>query len=166
MPPQRRPLSRIVRSMAIGKLSWNHRRCFFAMACFTGPMTMGFSRTFTRHPEQSFAAYRFPGTLLCQGIVNAWIASCPSTADGRHDQSLHAPLRHQTNLRVHSNEVCRALINAHPETILFADSPSNARERYSLLIELADWQKIPQQFDAVELQSLDARVACRLRPTK
>ncbi len=132
-------------------------------ACFTGPLTMGFSRTFTRSPVETFAAYRFPPVMLCRQLVEAWNVACPTRHFESPPQSAWPRIQHSTTLRVHSNEVCRALINAQPEVVMFADSMATVRQEYALLLELADAQRIPQQFGVMELRGLDTRVACRLR---
>ncbi|MCC9608604.1 hypothetical protein LOC68_09435 [Blastopirellula sp. JC732] len=136
-------------------------------ACFTGPTTLGFSRTFTREPDQSFAAYQFPDNLLEPTITQAWMESCPSgnlTANGsRSPERRHVMPPQETPLRVHSNEVCRALINSNPSEIMFACTPQEARERFELLLELADSQNIPQLFSVKDLASLNVQVACTLR---
>ena len=139
-------------------------------ACFTGPTTLGFSRTFTREPGQCFAAYRFPRDLLESTITRAWVESCPieSMASWRRRVSYTPDKRPSvggtnTRLRVHSNEVCRALINSNPEEILFRCSQEDARERYDLLIELADSQDIPQRFLVNDLAGLSTQVACTLQ---
>ena len=132
-------------------------------ACFTGPTTLGFSRTFTQFPDRQFAAYRFSPSLLCDSMVTAWKHSCPLPSGTYHRESVIARTRHKTPLRIHSNEVCRAMINSQPEVVMFADPPPIARKAYSLLIELADALDIPQRYDVTELSRLNTRVACALR---
>ncbi|MBF0573311.1 MAG: hypothetical protein HQK69_06075, partial [Desulfamplus sp.] len=68
----------------------------------------------------------------------------------------------ETDLRVHSNEVCRAFINAAPENLLFADDKSFAQENFSLLLELAEQRKIPAEFNVKYLRDLKTRAACKL----
>jgi hypothetical protein len=132
-------------------------------ACFTGPTTLGFSRTFTRGVDQTFAAYKFPPSLLYESIVSVWQQSCPIQTRPQTPVNRQLTNRIQTTLRLHSNEVCRALINANPQQLLFADSDLIAQQKYSLLIELANKQGVPQKYNATELHSLYAHVACSLR---
>lgn len=139
-------------------------------ACFTGPTTLGFSRTFTREPGQCFAAYRFPRELLEPTLTQTWIESCPTENRlASHRPAFDWPNKKRsagmtnTPLRVHSNEVCRALINSCPGEILFACPIETAREHYDLLLELADSQDIPQRFSVSDLADLQAEVACTLR---
>ena len=137
---------------------------FSPSACFTGPTTLGFSRTFFQSAEEVFSAYRFPGELLEPRFINAWQAATPEPAEPSMTQFSHTePIEHDTPLRLHSNEVCRALINSNPETLLFAGSPHEARRKFAFLLALADSQNIPQQFDVASLRPISAEVACTLR---
>lgn len=138
-------------------------------ACFTGPTTLGFSRTFTRCPGQSFGTFQFPRTYLEPDITRAWIESCPTRAGSQGRLTIsdlgcnYRPHHNSSKLiRLHSNEVCRALINSNPDEVLFACSRKVARSRYDLLLELADSQNIPQRFNVSGLLDLGAIVACTL----
>jgi hypothetical protein len=136
-------------------------------AFFTGPTTLGFSRTFTQSTGQPLAAYRFPPDMLQKQMVDNWLRThdmpprfvddCKANTDAMRS------VQHNTPLRVHSNEVCRALINSHPEVLYFQHSKAHARDHYELLLEFADSQKVPQRFDVSTLNSIDASVACSLR---
>lgn len=146
-----------------------HRDILSPTACYTGPMTLGFSRTFTRSDKQCFAAYRFPIDLLQPTVTQAWIRSCPidMQVNPVGKRSNHLPRNAKkwtslTPLRVHSNEVCRALINSNPTEIFFACSKAEAQYRYDLLLELADNQSIPQKFSVRHLSTIRAEVACSL----
>ncbi len=139
-------------------------------ACFTGPTTLGFSRTFTREDNGIFAAFEFPPELQVAEIVEVWQRSCPPrlsyeseplTRDGEADAAKPIP-NASTPLRLHSNEVCRALINSQPERLMFACFKSEAISRYDLLIELADSLNIPQVFEQSNLSQWNAQVACSL----
>lgn len=134
-------------------------------ACFTGPTTLGFSRTFTRKPDSIFGTYQFPSSQLNPEIVNAWCVSCKS-CETKLDQASGNRIQHETELRVHSNEVCRALINSNPGELYFAGSAAHARDRFSLLLELADAQNVPQKYNVRELSALNTSVACSLELTK
>lgn len=149
-------------------------------ACFTGPMTLGFSRTFTRRSDQCFAAYRFPKRFLRPEVTAAWMQSCPASrfsvantavnvCTEQHGSEitrfqLSAGMR-EIPLRVHSNEVCRALINSNPGELWFADKKSTVVRDYELLLELADAQSIPQRFEVGDLSIFQAKVACTLELT-
>lgn len=132
-------------------------------AFFTGPTTLGFSRTFVRSAEQPFAAYQFPVPMLVPSLVEAWQHSCPRGPFSSAAILPSSPIHHVTPLRVHSNEVGRALINSNPSELLFADSPSTAREQFSLLVELAEHQRVPIRFNVADMQQINARVACSLK---
>jgi hypothetical protein len=134
-------------------------------AFFTGPVTLGFSRTFTRCSTEPFAAYRFPEQLLVQAVAEQWQQSCPAVPQ-RGVVAIEQPIQprfHATPLRLHSNEVCRALINSNPDEIMFCDSARHANDRYGLLIEFAELQKIKVRFDVSALMQFDAQVACSLK---
>jgi Phosphoribosyl transferase (PRTase) len=150
-------------------------------AFFTGPTTLGFSRTFTRHVDQCFAAFKFPQHYLAPNIVAAWqnVRWSPLSSEWRvclpldesQESVVQSPCRpvvdqhssFSTPMRVHSNEVCRALINSNPGEIFFLDDRTEARVRYDLLLEMADHQRVPTRFNYRELKALNARVACTLR---
>ncbi|MBF0203495.1 MAG: hypothetical protein HQK67_04080 [Desulfamplus sp.] len=68
----------------------------------------------------------------------------------------------KTDLRIHSNEVCRALINAAPKNLLFADDKHFAQKHFLLLLKLAEQRGIKSEFNARHLKQLKTRVACIL----
>ncbi|MBI4748425.1 MAG: hypothetical protein HY774_08035 [Acidobacteria bacterium] len=134
---------------------------FSPSACFTGPSTLGFSRTFFVGPDQLFGAYAFPQAYIRKHLIDQWRAFCPIQPDRPFVQ----PERffQSTELRIHSNEVCRALINASPEVLMFRVSKADSREQFSLLLELADQRRVPVRFDCHHLADLKTNVACTLR---
>lgn len=134
---------------------------FSPSACFTGPSTLGFSRTFFVGPDQLFGAYAFPQTYIRKPLIDQWQAFCPP----QPGQPFISPERffQSTELRIHSNEVCRALINASPEVLMFRASKADSREQFGLLLELADQRRVPVTFDTHHLASLKTNVACTLR---
>lgn len=136
---------------------------FSPSACFTGPTTLGFSRTFHVHDDERFAAYRFPDEFLQARFVESWLASCPVTRKDTLQDISEFRIKHESPLRLHSNEVCRALINSNPETLLFSESDSIVRSKFEFLLALAEAQKVPQRFNVSELDELNAQVACTLR---
>jgi Tellurite-like stress resistance cysteine protease StiP len=135
---------------------------FCPSACFTGLATLGFSRTFFIDNNNFFSAYRFSDTFLQQKIIKTWQSNCP-----KHPTS---PLKSrinkffaETSLRIHSNEVCRALINAAPKTLFFADDKSFAENNFSLLLKLAYQRSVPSEFNVTHLKKLKTKVACSLK---
>lgn len=136
---------------------------FCPTACFTGVATLGFSRTFFVDDARLFGAYRFPARYSRKDLVAAWQALCP--ADGRADAETAPPSHRffrETPLRIHANEVCRALINAAPERLFFRDALDRVNRCYPLLLDLAERRKVPVQCGAERLSELRTRVACTL----
>ncbi len=129
-------------------------------ACFTGPTTLGFSRTFYTNAQQRFNAYLFPEKYMRPHLVQAWQNACPQA--GTHALPTGERFFKPTSLRLHSNEVVRALINADPQHIYFASSKSAAYEAYRLLLELAEWRAVPTSFDVHWLHDYQSQVACAL----
>lgn len=129
-------------------------------ACFTGPATLGFSRTFIRCEREPFAAYLFPEDYLNVALIDSWREACPtlgmgvSTSRTRFSADCH--------LRIHANEVCRALINASPETLHFLDHECEAEKRFELLLRLADVRGVPVRFGQMYLARYGTRVACTM----
>ncbi len=154
------PLAVLIDPWGWADVAGSREDIFCPSACFTGPATLGFSRTFYRNDQQRFSAYLFPERYTRPQMIHTWQAACPSTIS----QPLPPGDRFftPTNLRVHSNEVCRALINAHPTTIHFATSRHEAYEHYRLLLELAEWRAVPSIFDAGWLDDYQTCVACEL----
>lgn len=134
-------------------------------ACFTGLATLGFSRTFFVDQQNCFSAYRFPETFLQHGVVQDWQRRCPADSSlslgWKGEGRLHKFFE-KTPLRIHSNEVCRALINAAPETLFFLDDTVVAEEKFNLLLELAAQRSVPVEFNVAHLKALKTKVACRL----
>lgn len=130
-------------------------------ACFTGVATLGFSRTFYVNENNLFAAYLFPQKYCRYQLVKTWQAYCPA--------ALSVPIVHQqrffrsTDMRIHSNEVCRALINANPETVCFADDLNYVKENYGLLLALAEIRQVKTIYNVKDLADYRTRVACTLR---
>lgn len=135
---------------------------FCPSACFTGLATLGFSRTFAVDQDSFFAAYRFPAAYTRKELIAAWSQAGPSTPAAPAPCPSGAKFYQKTELRLHSNEVCRALINAAPRTLLFADDASYVREHFSLLLQLAEQRKVPVQYDQHFLRDLRTRAACSL----
>lgn len=139
---------------------------FCPSACFTGLATLGFSRTFFVDDDNLFSAYRFSGEFAQPDIVDIWKSSSPlSLLNSDTVQSLDQKIdrfQTDTNFRIHSNEVCRALINAAPEILLFADSEDYARTNFSLLLNLARQRNIQTVFNIKQLNKLKTRAACKL----
>lgn len=136
---------------------------FCPTACFTGVATLGFSRTFFVDDARLFGAYRFPARYCRRDLVTAWQALCPAT--GRADAQIVPPSHRffrETPLRIHANEVCRALINASPERLFFLDAADRVNRRYPLLLDLAERRKVPVQCGVEHLSELHTRVACTL----
>lgn len=138
---------------------------FCASACFTGLATLGFSRTFVTGPDEIFSAYRFPERHLRRDLVAAWRAALPAPepfpdAGDRipRPERFSAP----TSLRIHANEVCRALVNAAPTALWFRDGENEAREEFGLLLALARARGVAVEFAHAGLACLRTRVACRL----
>lgn len=154
---------------------------FCPSASFTGLATLGFSRTFFVDSDSLFSAYRFSEEFAKPEVVKQWQLSSPEyrpycvtqpystqfktySAQFKTDsaQSQIRRFHADTSLRVHSNEVCRALINAAPETLFFADDRLYAQEHFPLLLKLADQRGVGSEFNAGHLKELKTRVACSL----
>jgi hypothetical protein len=135
---------------------------FCPSACFTGLATLGFSRTFVVDQDSFFAAYRFPATFARKELVAAWSQAGPVAPSASAPCPGGAKFHQKTELRLHSNEVCRALINAAPRTLFFADDKHYVREHFSLLLQLAEQRKVPVQYDQHFLRDLRTRAACSL----
>ncbi|MBD2336460.1 hypothetical protein H6G64_05580 [Calothrix sp. FACHB-156] len=130
-------------------------------ACFTGVSTLGFSRTFVINAKSLFAAYLFPQKYCQYQLVKTWQEHCPT--------AISTPLINQqrflkhTDMRIHSNEVCRALINANPETIYFADNVNTVKAKYQLLLSLAEIRQVKINYNQNYLLEYKTSVACSLR---
>lgn len=154
------PLAVLIDPWAWADFSGTQQDLFCPSACFTGVATLGFSRTFYVGDRQLFAAYRFPGKYYRPDIISSWQMNCPK-ALSLHEKTYQ---KHcfftKTDLRLHSNEVCRALINADPKLILFADDPADVKEHFHLLLMLAESRKIRINYNVSFLKDYHTRVAC------
>ncbi|SRR5579883_1086147 len=130
-------------------------------ACFTGVATLGFSRTFYVNDNNLFAAYLFPQHYCRYQLVKAWQANCPASLSTII--SSQQRFFKQTEMRIHSNEVCRALINAAPDTIYFRDDIAYVQENYRLLLTLAELRQVKAVYNISPLADYQTRVACSLK---
>ncbi|MGE0084033.1 MAG: cysteine protease StiP domain-containing protein [Desulfococcaceae bacterium] len=73
------------------------------------------------------------------------------------------PFFMETKLRIHANEVCRALINAAPENVMFFHDAAYVKEHYPLLPVLAERRKVNILYECRELENLKTAVACSLK---
>ncbi|MDZ8095126.1 MAG: tellurite-like stress resistance cysteine protease StiP [Nostoc sp. DedQUE05] len=130
-------------------------------ACFTGVATFGFSRTFYVNEANLFAAYLFPQQYYRDQLVKTWQKHCPGiiSKPNTHPQRFFK----STAMRIHSNEVCRALINANPEVIYFADDLNHVKANYQLLLALAEIKQVKVNYNCQDLSDYKTRVACFLR---
>ncbi|MCP3943828.1 MAG: hypothetical protein GY710_20435 [Desulfobacteraceae bacterium] len=156
------PLAVLIDPWGWADFSGIQKDVFCPSACFTGLATLGFSRTFFIDKNNFFSAYRFSARFLQTKTIKTWQDSCPD--------HLLSPQKNRINkffvetpLRIHSNEVCRALINAAPKTLFFADDKSFAKNNFGLLLQLADQRSIPSEFDVGHLKQLKTKVACELK---
>jgi hypothetical protein len=131
-------------------------------ACFTGLATLGFSRTFFIDYGHVFAAYRFPNSYLRNDVISAWQGLSPKQPTNPAS-AITVKYFKDTQLRIHSNEVCRALINAAPITLFFADSHKCVNEHFELLLALAERRKIAVTYNQTSLKEYRTRVACTLK---
>lgn len=129
-------------------------------ACFTGIATLGFSRTFYVDDKNLFAAYLFPQKYCRSQLVKTWQAHCPSSISTPNNYQQRFFKR--TDMRIHSNEVCRALINANPKEIYFTDDISYVKKNYSLLLTLAELRQVKTVYDVDTLAGYKTRVACSI----
>jgi hypothetical protein len=159
------PLAVLVDPWGWADFSGARKDIFCPTACFTGVATLGFSRTFFIDENRLFGAYRFPGHLCRRDLVSAWQHHCPD-AGRTGSGAVFRPRRfyRETSLRIHANEVCRAMINAAPGRLFFLDSARAARRRYPLLLRLAARRKVAVQYGVQRLAELRTRVACTLLP--
>lgn len=157
------PLAVLIDPWGWADFSGAREDIFCPTACFTGVATLGFSRTFFMDDTRLFGAYRFPARYCRKDLVTAWQDLCPTT--GQADaEKVSTPLRffRKTPLRIHANEVCRALINAAPERLFFLDTAERVKRCYPLLLELAERRRVPVQCGVGRLAELRTRVACTL----
>lgn len=164
------PLAVLIDPWGWADFSGTQEDIFCPAACFTGAATMGFSRTFYADSQSFFAAYLFPQRYCKHDLVKAWQKNCPSP------YSVNTPPRQkprqekcffmQSGLRLHSNEVCRAMINAAPETLYFFHDAVYVKEHYPLLLELAERRKVKIIYNVRHLLDYKAYSACELRVKK
>jgi len=152
------PLATLLDPWGWADFSGSQTDLFCPTACFTGPTTLGFSRTFFTRPDQMFSAYLFPENHARPDLVRQWQRGC---------QPVAVPCSHtrkqffkETTLRVHSNEVCRALINGNPDTICFAESRSQVETHHAILLALAELRHVPVTFEVTWLRDYQTKVAC------
>jgi hypothetical protein len=131
-------------------------------ACFTGLATLGFSRTFFIDYQHIFAAYRFSNSYLRNDVISAWQDLSPKQPTNPAT-AITVKYFKDTQLRIHSNEVCRALINAAPVTLFFADSQKYVHEHFALLLALAERREIAVTYNQTFLKEYRTRVACTLK---
>ena len=139
-------------------------------AFFTGPTTLGFSRTFLSEEddERPYAAYRFPESLLRSDFVENWhrqldlIDNEAGSEAGNESEDMGGRIEHHTPWRLHSNEVGRAMINSNPSRVFFADDRDVAEREFGPLVEFADLIGVPQDYGSHKLRQLNARVGCSL----
>jgi len=184
----RGPLAVLIDPWGWADFSGAREDLFCPSASFTGLATLGFSRTFFVDSDRLFSAYRFSEKFARPEVVKQWQLSSPEyrpycvtqpystqsrlystqfktySAQFKTD-SARSQIRRfhaETPLRVHSNEVCRALINAAPDTLFFSDDKLYAQEHFPLLLQLADQRGVEAEFDVGHLKELKTRVACSL----
>ncbi len=157
------PLAVLVDPWGWADFSGTQADIFCPTACFTGVASLGFSRTFFVDDTRLFGAYRFPERHCRRDLVAGWQKCCPPVGRGGAGNSLpHRRFFQETPLRIHANEVCRALINAAPEKIFFLDAAGEVRRSFPLLIELAERRAVQVEYNVRRLSTLGTRVACTL----
>jgi len=165
------PLAVLIDPWGWADFSGSNEDIFCPTACFTGPTTLGFSRTFYVDAESMFAAYLFPERYSRPALVTEWQAACPAPSlsfpldlggQSRSTEAHEGRFFKKIALRVHSNEVCRTLINSHPKKIYFADDENYANKQYALLLNLAELRQVPVIFGAKWLNDYQTKVACQL----
>lgn len=157
------PLAVLIDPWGWADFSGAQEDIFCPTACFTGVATLGFSRTFFIDGTRLFGAYRFPARYCRRDLVTAWQGLCPTTGQGDAENTpILRRFFRDTPLRIHANEVCRALINAAPQRLFFLDTAARVKRRYPLLLDLAERRKVPVQYGANSLSELRTRVACTL----
>jgi len=131
---------------------------FCPTACFTGVATLGFSSGFYVDDRSLFSSYLFPEAYCRPQLVTTWQNSCPQLPSTAPPEKQRFWL--ETDLRIHSNEVCRGLMNANPDTLYFADDRIYVREHYSLILALAERRRVNIVYEAKHLADYRTRVAC------
>jgi hypothetical protein len=156
------PLAVLIDPWGWADFSGAQEDIFCPSACFTGVATLGFSRTFFVNNRNLFAAYKFPKKYMRKEVIGAWRELSPKQPTTPGAISIEKFYK-STELRIHGNEVCRALINAAPTTLFFADEQEHVKEHFSLLLALADRRGVPVKYNHKSLQ--DYR-SCRLHLKK
>lgn len=164
------PLAVLIDPWGWADFSGTQEDIFCPTACFTGAATMGFSRTFYVDSESFFAAYLFPQQYCQNDLVKAWQKNCPSPYTV-NTVSEPKPLAEKcffmkTDLRLHSNEVCRAMINAAPETLYFFHDAVYVKEHYPLLLELAERRQVKTVYNVKHMLDYKTYTACSLQVKK
>ncbi len=123
---------------------------FVPSACFTAPETLGFSRGFALGEDEMFGVYEFPRGHLKPHWVKEWldvlgVAPAPIPPDFAGEIEPTPP-----GVRIHINEVVRALINRDPREIWLCDAEKTARERLAPLLHLARLRGVPVRFERAE----------------
>lgn len=157
------PLAVLIDPWGWADFSGSQKDIFCPSACFTGVATLGFSRTFYVSDQQLFAAYLFPQKYCRQDVVKTWQMNCPKTLSSYKEKNSKKRFFRKSELRLHSNEVCRALINAAPETIMFSDDPAYVSEHFKFLLMLAELRKIKVLYNIKALEEYQTRAACTLK---
>ena len=153
------PLAVLIDPWGWAEFSGIQEDVFCPSACFTGLATLGFSRTFFVDENKLFSAYKFADKFSQTELVKNWQSLCPKGILTPRKKDINKFFT-ETPLRIHSNEVCRALINAAPKTLFFADDKSFAEQNFSLLIKLAEKRSVPLEFNAKHLKEMKTKVAC------
>lgn len=115
-------------------------------SCFTAPETLGFSRGFARGEDELFGAYEFPHALLRPHWVAAWFQVLQSKIV---PLPTGKPLVFEATppkMRIHVNEVTRALINRDPREIWLNADENTARKTLGPMLHLAGLRGVPIRF--------------------
>lgn len=134
-------------------------------ACFTAPETLGFSRTFSVSAAQDWhRVYTFPRHLLRPELVKAFCALADAPADPAPPSGPAPSLGPlPTGVRLHVNEVVRALINRNPRAVWLATDQATAEDRLAPVLHLARLRNVPVHFDRSELTEWGALAAAPMR---
>ena len=132
---------------------------FVPSAPFTAPETLGFSRGFAREVGELFGVYTFPRALLKPHWQSAWLQILQGEI-APLPQSEIAPFKATPpGVRIHLNEVTRALINRSPREIWLHDDENTARKTLGPLLHLAGLRGVPVQFGSEKPRQWGARAA-------
>ncbi len=108
-----------------------------------------------------------PGYAEYEKIQKSSVFSAGNHNPFPHSQNkTEKPFFRETKLRIHANEVCRALINAAPETVMFFHDAAYVKAHYPLLPVLAERRKVKIQYKCRGLENLKTTVACSLKTGK